>query len=1468
MIEWVEGTLRVASFTLDSNIAFNDIPNVVASLDSFMNQYKISIFCLSETGILKNTPKGVFFRTCWEKCDKKNVTTHNKIEAQGVSKRGSGVAIISSKNCGGVSAVIRDDDGRGLALKVGIDKADSPTTETHTILVIVVYGPVGGTDARNDQDGSFLLKEQKLKNWVECIIRAEFVDSDKLSIILGGDVNSISDAVLDSASGEMSARSLGLSRWLSEDMGGCDSFRYVHPATKGFTYIQGEAASRIDAIFSWSNALTPSASGICYSFLHTTNHFPLVTDCLGGHILHQTFLDPPDKSPPWRIFLATAQQDKGIFGKVAGVLGDLHKFTEYSETPDLLDLDLRTSAAEEYLSEAASFLLGEYDKVISEWESTNTGSSKAASFVPSSLPLHRAIEDLKDLWDHLENPALPPIYIHLLPQVEHRLLALSKWWRLNEKLLCEFTPSPEDFPLPMWVTHPHELEIENMSKPDIASVTKWCKNMLQIISQFSAKLSRKSLQSYTKKRQQALGRNDVKMFRKHVQPNARSKGGYVPKCYYPSDGTPGRMPRAGELTTAAAQEHEHLTKNGWPQNLSDEDTISFLHTHVDDTGSKQYTIDFTANFSDKEQKILDACLIKNSNDITWEIFGAVNSNLSDKEWHSLLNKRIGRAPGISGFKLPALKIFPTKVKEMARALINAIVECCLPTKSLAMALIVHIPKPNGGTRPLGLLEEILKAADWIFTSRIMRIAICHSTTKLIHHSQWAYQPTKAASSVISIDHCTVEILDNLAKKSPFSNPALLSIDLNEWFDSLQAVYADVVMRLNGVPDFIIEFFRPLVEKGSFVVATSEGLTSPMCRASGITQGGHSSPLISMLIQNPLIKMLEDLTDRPSLSGGGLGIGEALRHPGNHDDDCSIGEVLYADDLNAYRISLAGTKNLLDSLSIMSPILGIGFKPKKARILMWKLGNDRTDPYRIWCWDWRIDGPTRITLKIEKIEDTWWTHLGVENSTVRSDKRYAEFFLKIMKFLMDSMVHKRLFPIEIAVAVQLLVAPQLNYEPIACSISTEEICKIERMKNRVCRMLVRAPITTPLQGVNVKMKWGGLGVTNLISERLASVGRDLLFLLNSPEIDGKLARIRLSQCNNSSDDEGRFTFAIDCLADFGIFVRDRNENHLSRMLDILSSEKDPNPLDGYYSRKNCKSIRNFSFSSKNVRSLRKAVYPTNPLAQNTLLRIAAKIFKIPFLSVMSAFECARTDMEADVFMEACLLNIDPALLDSDLRKRGTTPDLLSSLESLAKDRISKNVASDASFSDTQIRNVGMDTTCASFCVVEWLDNDQIEKLDTCPMTMQSWGSRLPLQIGAAPCTAQTGELFGVYFSIVSSNENSEGVMLVDSQASLQILDRAWMHGPPKCCCDTNLFAKISQENSKCGGCTKMLVSSIKYQHCSNCKSWYCLECVDKAYSEKLSERYQHKHASCSIVNRLLKVANNAKKLSNKNQDWRL
>ena len=119
--------------------------------------------------------------------------------------------------------------------------------------------------------------------------------------------------------------------------------------------------------------------------------------------------------------------------------------------------------------------------------------------------------------------------------------------------------------------------------------------------------------------------------------------------------------------------------------------------------------------------------------------------LTLQERSDVIRRLRGSKPGPSGWKLEFLSLFPSWVQEIYWSMVDLQRGVGLVAPSLKTALQVHLPKPDGGWRPLTMLEEGFKAIEGPVTRRL-------NSQPFFSNSNLAFRPgAPAAGEVLHLD---------------------------------------------------------------------------------------------------------------------------------------------------------------------------------------------------------------------------------------------------------------------------------------------------------------------------------------------------------------------------------------------------------------------------------------------------------------------------------------------------------------------------------------------------------------------------------------------------------------------------------------------------------------------------------------------------------------------------------------------
>ena len=124
-----------------------------------------------------------------------------------------------------------------------------------------------------------------------------------------------------------------------------------------------------------------------------------------------------------------------------------------------------------------------------------------------------------------------------------------------------------------------------------------------------------------------------------------------------------------------------------------------------------------------------------------------------------------KTPGLTGTKVAYLRFPPPWVFDLFIATLNCMLTLSLIPEQLKAIVVVCIPKPASGYRPLSLYEEILKAADYILTNRITNVRAKKKVGEVLSGLNAAYDKKRQGTTqVIAINECVKE--DSLSRNEP------------------------------------------------------------------------------------------------------------------------------------------------------------------------------------------------------------------------------------------------------------------------------------------------------------------------------------------------------------------------------------------------------------------------------------------------------------------------------------------------------------------------------------------------------------------------------------------------------------------------------------------------------------------------------------------------------------------------------
>ena len=270
---------------------------------------------------------------------------------------------------------------------------------------------------------------------------------------------------------------------------------------------------------------------------------------------------------------------------------------------------------------------------------------------------------------------------------------------------------------------------------------------------------------------------------------------------------------------------------------------------------------------------------------------------------ALIAKLRNSRPGPSGWKLCFIEAFPAWVQEIYWLSLDVqrLVGCLAP--SLNLAEQVHLPKPAGGWRPLSMLEESFKAIEAPVVRRLGSARSPWVPDVPFSSLNRAYvRGVSAAAEVLYTDTLVCE--DSYRHQLPLLR---VPADFEKFFNTLQLPLIDAMQQGRGFPDAVRRLHQALFASACVCLDTRVGLTPPLPVTRGLPQGAVSSPELSRVAQEPILRIRASDGAAYHSSGGRRVVATG-----------------YVDDIEHYGSGLKDLPAILNSLALGSRATGVGY----------------------------------------------------------------------------------------------------------------------------------------------------------------------------------------------------------------------------------------------------------------------------------------------------------------------------------------------------------------------------------------------------------------------------------------------------------------------------------------------------------------------------------------------------------------
>lgn len=528
----------------------------------------------------------------------------------------------------------------------------------------------------------------------------------------------------------------------------------------------------------------------------------------------------------------------------------------------------------------------------------------------------------------------------------------------------------------------------------------------------------------------------------------------------------------------------------------------------------------------------------------------------------LLRRLRGSRPGPSGFKLEFLGLFPLWVQELFWSSLDLQRSSGTVASCLKTALQVHLPKSDGGWRPLSMLEEGFKAVEGPVTRRLNRQFDPWEPSRSPFSSvNLAFQRgVSAASEVLYLDVLLCE--DAHLHSLPFCR---VPADYEKFFNTLQLASVDAIHECRGLPDAARRLYQSAFQGVHMCISTGVGSSEPVLVTRGCPQGAVSSPALSRAAQEPILRLRESSSASYRTSSGRR-----------------VACVGYADDVEHYGSGLRDLPAILAELGAGSQATGIGFSWRK----FWAFCSDwdsalpllspaaaavvSADGAQVVSWDIWAGGAQQAFLPRGR-EDREERLLGKRGFVFNRHEPAAADLLEKFASARRRLAYKRCSWEECVALYQWIMRGVAGYAPLVGIPHPLQLHAEDAAFQRLLLSVIGVRSTAERVSLVAAQQVGGLGAPSVVEAVAASCASDLITLLSGVSTASGVARDALRYAMSLPPDrveawDGLVLRGMRFLSGYGFYITVSTDRLVGRVLDVLASASPPpqpliGPFDG-------------------------------------------------------------------------------------------------------------------------------------------------------------------------------------------------------------------------------------------------------------------------------------------------------------------
>ena len=210
-------------------------------------------------------------------------------------------------------------------------------------------------------------------------------------------------------------------------------------------------------------------------------------------------------------------------------------------------------------------------------------------------------------------------------------------------------------------------------------------------------------------------------------------------------------------------------------------------------------------------------------------------------------------PGGSGWKLAFVHLYPPWIQDLFWGSLDMQRATAMVADVLEEVQQLNAPKPDGGFRPLWMLEEAAKAIDAPVTRRLAGARDAWGADDTYARSGRAYR--KGVAAAPEVLYGDVMITEDARRHA--RHLCRVPADYEKFFNKVSGVEADAVMQARGVADCARRLYGEIFTGLLVRVSTRVGLTRAIMPERGFAQGSTSSPELSQPAQETVLRVREN-----------------------------------------------------------------------------------------------------------------------------------------------------------------------------------------------------------------------------------------------------------------------------------------------------------------------------------------------------------------------------------------------------------------------------------------------------------------------------------------------------------------------------------------------------------------------------------------------------------------------------------